>query len=86
MVQSESLGLHCGQSPESGAVWWSVSASHTAGWGAGRQLVSAPHGWSQAHEHLSHEMSETLRKHCIRNVQSRVLWAAFCKPSENLSP
>lgn len=81
MVQSESLGLHCGQSPESGAVWWSVSASHTAGWGAGRQLVSAPHGWSRAHG-----MPETVRKHCIWNVQSRVLWAAFCKPSENLSP
>lgn len=34
----------------------------------------------------SHLMPETLRKHCIWNVQSRVLWAAFYKPSENVSP
>ena len=89
VVQPELLGLHCGRSPGSGAAWWSVSTSHATGWVAGRRPVSGPHGWSRAHEHLSHlmlESPENLRKHCTRNVQSRVLWAAFCKPSENLSP
>lgn len=70
VVQPESLGLHCGRSPGSGAVWWSVSASHAAGWGAGRRPVSGPHGQTRAHEHLSHlmrvagESQETLHPKC----------------------
>lgn len=67
IVQSESLGLHCSWSPGSGAAWWSVSASHAAGWGAGRRPVSAPHGRSWAHEHFSPEArdsQETLHLEC----------------------